>query len=61
MQLIIVIIILTCAIIYATFHFSKILTNKSERCYGCPLNEMCKKKGRTDKQYINTEKHKKCT
>jgi len=44
MQLVIVIIILICAIAYTAFRFYKALTNKSGRCYGCPLNEICKKK-----------------
>lgn len=43
MQLITVIIILACAFAYTGYRTYKSLTDKSGGCYGCPLNEVCKK------------------
>lgn len=45
MQLVIVIIILICAIAYTAFRIYRVLTNKSGKCYGCPLKDACDKNG----------------
>lgn len=44
MQLIIVIIALILCILYAAFCLYKAFTNKSGKCYGCHMNEVCNKK-----------------
>lgn len=46
MQQITVIIILVLAMAYTGYRIYKALANKNGGCYGCPLNDVCKKGGK---------------
>lgn len=48
MQLILVIIILAIAIIYAAYRIYKALTNHNDGCANCPLSDACKKNKKTN-------------
>lgn len=44
MQIIIVFIILTLALIYIVAYIYKAITAKDKHCYGCPLKSTCEKR-----------------